>query len=145
MQYQTFARVTRFAILLFFLSVLAASPVYARSLSDDVVKAMDQANACRTMSALESYQDCFQETAANLMLAIKSSSSISLHRFPLSKRRTINENIQKKIKSNNKHCEQEQPYYGDSPTGQRRLPYCVYENMLEILINVERNISIYSK
>jgi len=145
MLYQTFSRAIRFTSLAFSLWVIGTLSIDARSLSDDVVKAMDQANACRTMSMLENYQQCFHETSAKLKVAIKSSSSISLHRYPLSKRRKISENIQTKIELNNKNCEKEQPFYGDSPTGTRRLSYCIYENMLEILINVERNINIYSK
>ncbi len=145
MQYPTFNHTKGLASLIFFLFVFISSLAEGRSLSDDVVKAMDQANACRTMNILNRYERCFQETNERLESAIKSSSLISMHRFSVSKKRKIMDNIQTRIASNNKKCRGEGKFYGDSHTGQRRLPYCIYENMLEILITVERNISLYSK
>jgi len=122
---------------------LSFSSISSAALSSDVVNAMDGVNACQTITLRQTYEHCMQDTNGRIRAAIQSKSSQILSKYPSSKRQKIFDKIESSIESNKIKCEREQPYFGDSPTGQRRLPYCIYENMLEILINVERNIKVF--
>ena len=114
-------------------------------LSHEVSQAMDNANACNQAQQSYVYSQCMQENNEQIKKNLLSKSQQQIQNFSSSKKRKVQQNIENKVKSNTKHCKIEKEKYGDSMTGERRYPYCLYENMLELLINVERNIDIYSR
>ncbi len=125
------------------IALLLTSPISSAALSSNVFNAMDEVNACQTIALRQTYEDCMRDTNGKIRAAIQRKSSQILSKYPSSKKQKIVAKIESNIEKSKLKCEREQPLYGDSPTGQRRLPYCIYENMLETLINVERNIKIF--
>jgi len=143
MQYPLVGNMTYPLVLIFSMLFLVVSPLSRAALSSEVVDAMDEVNACQTITLRQTYANCMRDTNGRIRAAIQRKSSQILSKYPSSKRQKILDKIESNIKSSKLKCEREQPHFGDSPTGQRRLPYCIYENMLETLINVERNIKIF--
>ena len=145
MKYRLIDNISQPLVPIISIILLLNSPLSIAALSMDVVDAMDEVNACQTIRLRHTYEQCMQQTNGKISAAIQRKSSQVLSKYPSSKKQKILDNIQSKINSNKLKCESEQPHFGDSPTGQRRLPYCIYENMLETLINVERNIKSFLK
>ena len=147
MHYQSLGHTTRlrshFLSSLILAGLLFNSPNIMAELSMEVVSAMDKAQDCRKIRMMLTYQQCMQQTNGELRAAIEAKSSQKLASYHSAKKLKIMDKINAKIESNQLMCEREQPHFGDSPTGQRRLPYCIYENMLETLINIDRNINTY--
>lgn len=128
-----------------FFFALMLSPISQAYLSQEVNQAMDKANTCNQAQQIEIYSECMQLNNERIKKSILSKSENQIQSFSRSKKQKVIQNINNKIQSNTKLCKNEKKRYGDSMTGQRRYPYCLYENMLELLINVERNIDIYSR
>lgn len=91
------------------------------------------------------YTECMQDNNERIKQTALSKSQQQIQNYPTSKRQTIIKNINAKIKTNSKHCSYERDKFVDNIAGTRRYQYCLYENMLELLINVERNIEIYTR
>jgi len=128
---------------LFFIAALL-SPVSQAYLSHEVSQAMDNTNACRQAQQNHIYTECMRLSNESLKKTLFSKSEQQMQSFVNSKKQKVMKNIKNRIQLNTKRCNDEKAQFGDSMTGERRYPYCLYENMLEILINVERNIDIYS-
>ena len=135
------------AILPFYLLFigLILSPSSHAFLSYDVNQAMDNANACSQARQIHIYSECMRENNEQIKKKLLSESQQQIRNFGSSKKKKVQQNIDNRIKSNTKLCKDEKTRFGDSMTGERRYPLCLYENMLELLINVERNIEIYSR
>lgn len=123
---------------------LMLSPTSQAYLSYEVNQAMDKANTCKQAQQSHIYSECMRLNNEWLKKTVFSKSEYRMQSFASSKKQKVLKNINIKIQSNTQHCKDEKTRYGDSMTGERRFPYCQYENMLELLINVERNIDIYS-
>jgi len=112
-------------------------------MSDEVIRAMDEANQCKRSTQSLVFIECMQLNNEFIRKSIISKSRQSTDQLPLSKREKINNNISKKIKSNIRRCMNEKVRISDSAQSDRRHEYCLYENMLEILINIDRDVQIY--
>ena len=131
--------------ILIVLVALFLAPASQAYLSEDVTQAMDEANICNQVSQNYIYTECMQRNNNQIRKAILKKSQQRTKRFRASKKQVIVQNINKKMKSNLKQCLNEKTMFGDSMTGERRHAYCIYENILELLINVERNLEIYAR
>jgi hypothetical protein len=134
---------TLLTICVYLICLLLSTPSRA-FLSDDVYRAMDEANACGQAHQNYIYSECMQINYEKLKKNILNKSQQQLQNYGTSKKQKLLQNINNKIKSNHKLCTNEKARLDDSMNGERRYPYCLYENMLEVLINVERNIEIYA-
>ena len=123
-------------------SIFFSTPSLA-FMSDEVIRAMDEANLCKRSSQGLVFIECMQLNNEFIRKSIISKSRQSTDKLPLSKREKINHNISKKIKSNIRRCMNEKVRINDSDQSDQRHEYCLYENMLEILINIDRDVQIY--
>lgn len=73
--------------------------------------------------------------------SIISSSEVKLEKLSANKKDRVKANISKRINSNIKQCLNERGRFKDSTQGDKRHQYCIYENMLELLINIDRDIN----
>jgi len=131
------------ALITFVLLTLAQNCL--ASLSAEVNRAMDEANTCQQVGQNHIYSQCMNNNNQRLRDTIMLKTKTQSASFGPSKQKRIKQNVDKKIKQSIKQCLDENAKFGDSMSGNRRHPYCLYENMLELLINVERNIEIYAR
>jgi len=131
------------SILILFVIVIS-TPCQA-NFSEDVMYAMDGSNNCNKADQNHVYSECMLLNNQRLKDAILRISQQQLKKYDAKKKQSITENINRKIKSINRNCLNEQAMFGDSMNGERRHPYCIYENSLELLINIEQRIDIYAK
>lgn len=124
-------------------SLFLVKPSHA-FLSAEVMQAMDKANYCNINRQNDLYSECMKSNYEQIKKVVFEKVQQQTKNHKTNKKRVIMQNIDKKIKLNSKICLNENNLYGDSMNGERRHPYCLYENMLEILINVERNIEFYA-
>jgi len=129
---------------LFSLVALSAFEVNA-FFSPEINRAMDRAKACEKIIQNYVYAECMTYNNKELKDAINNTSKRKMAIFSPSKQKKIKTNLDKTTKSATKRCLNEQAKFGDSMNGERRHTYCLYENLLELLINVERNIDIYAR
>ncbi len=129
---------------LFFIALIVSTPSRA-FLSNEVNQAMDNANLCGQAQQSHIYSECMRLNNERLKKTLLSKSEHQMRNFANVKKQKILKNIHHKIQSNTKLCKDEKTRFGDSMNGERRYPYCLYENMLELLINVEKNIDLYSR
>ncbi len=114
-------------------------------LSNEANRAMDEANACGQAQQNHIYSECMGKNNENMKKAILNKSLQHSQNFSANKKQKLLQNIHSKIESNKQLCANEKTRFGDSMTGDRRYAYCLYENMLELLINVDRNIETYAR
>lgn len=105
---------------------------------------MKRANNCKQAGQNQAYSECMQANSKQIRKIIQQESSRQMATLSNGKKQTIRKNINKKIKSFTEQCLIENGQFNGSMSGERRHPYCIYENMLELLINVQRNIDIYA-
>jgi len=129
---------------LFTLLILSSFDVNA-FFSPEISRAMDQAKNCDRIIQNHVYAECMTNNNKELKDAIAKTSKQKMASYVASKQKKIITNLDKKAKSAAKQCMNEQAKFGDSMNGERRHTYCLYENLLELLINVERNIDIYAR
>ncbi len=106
---------------------------------------MDEANACGQAHQNDIYSECMQINYEKLKKNILNKIQQQTQNNDSGKKQEQLKNIENKIKLNQKRCANEKSRSGDNMNGERRYAYCLYENMLEVLINVERNIQIYAR
>ena len=113
--------------------------------SPEVSQAMNQAKICDKIIQNHVYTECMVNNNKELENAIIKASEQKMASYSSTKKKKIKANLDKKTKSAAKQCMNEQVKFGDSMNGERRHTYCLYENLIELLINVERNIDIYAR
>jgi len=126
-----------------FLSAIS-TPCHA-NFSQEVVRAMDAAKDCNQASQNHIYLECMLINNQRLTKAILKISEQKIQKLPMKKQKAINDNINRKLKSIDRQCLNEQAMFGDSMNGERRHPYCLYENKLELLINVQQRSGIFAQ
>ena len=106
---------------------------------------MDAAKDCNQASQNHIYLECMLINNQQLTKAILKISEQKVQKFPMKKQKATKENINRKLKSIDSNCLNEQTMFGDSMNGERRHPYCLYENKLELLINIQQRIDIFAQ
>lgn len=124
--------------------ILTSLPSFG-ALSGEVMRAMDEANSCKKATQSKVIIYCMQQNNEFLQKSIVSSAELAIKKLPYSKQRSTRENITQKVKSNLKQCMNEASRIKNRGTAEQRHEYCVYENMLELLININNNLQIYSQ
>jgi Flp pilus assembly protein TadG len=114
-------------------------------LSSDVTKAMDQANLCRQATQELVFVECMRRNNTFIQQAIKRKSQSATAKFSSRTQKKVSAGIEKSIQSKVKTCMQEQTRFSNQSAGNRRHEYCLYENMLEVLINIDRNIERFAE
>jgi len=115
------------------------------NLSEEVVQSMQRANDCNLTNQNYVYTECMLINNQKITKSILRISQQKIKDYSANKKQTTIKNIDAKIIWINRHCLNEQTKFGDSMNGERRHPYCVYENRLELLINVQQRIHIYAQ
>jgi chromatin segregation and condensation protein Rec8/ScpA/Scc1 (kleisin family) len=109
---------------------------------------MIQAQDCRNIQQSEIYTDCMQQVNNKLKKSIAMSKQTKLQKYRSKKASNLSKNIDQQIKNNLKKCMNEQTQLSSTDNmnniNEKRHLYCIYENMLELLINIEGNIRVYS-
>lgn len=128
---------------LFFICVML--PLSSQAfLSPQVNQAMDNANICRQSQQNFVYDECMRQNNQQIKKNIQNNHKQQSINFSTSQQLKLKQNINKKLESNQRLCEEEKKRFEGSMAGERRYYYCIYENLLETLINVDRNIEIYT-
>ena len=112
-------------------------------LSDEVNKAMDQANFCQKANQELVFIECMRRNNEFIRTTIKHKSKEATSRLSSKKKKKINQGIEHTIKSKIEICMNEQSQFSSHSGSDRRQEYCLYENMLEVLINIDRNIETF--
>ncbi len=132
----------RFFYLLAFVTGLLSTSGAAFT-SDHVSKAMAQANFCQKATQELVFIECMRRNNEYIRTTIKQKSKNATSRFSSVKKKKINQGIEHSIKSKIEICMNEQSRLSSHSGSNRRQEYCLYENMLEVLINIDRNIEIF--
>jgi len=114
-------------------------------MTPQIRSAMGEASLCQKIRSSGIYAECMSINNDKIAKAIKTESQLKTQNFSKAKKKRTLIKINKAVKANLKHCLDEQSLSGNSIDGQRRHSYCVYENMLERLINVSNHIENYSR
>ncbi len=112
--------------------------------STAVSQAMSQVKHCYRSQFEAQYSDCVLAINDQLKAVIFSTSVKKSQSLSPKKQKLIQKKIRQKIKSNANQCfisQSNQEQFSGNNRSQMR---CLYENMLELLINVERNIQIFT-
>ncbi len=118
-------------------------------LSDNVNNTMIKAQDCRSINKDKIYINCMLEVNTSIKKLIKMSKNKQLGRFTGKKANEISHYIERKSQKILQRCLSAQAKRTSAENrktaGERRHLYCIYENMLELLINIEGNIELYSQ
>ncbi|MEP1742835.1 MAG: hypothetical protein ABJI60_19060 [Kangiellaceae bacterium] len=132
----------QFTYILSFVAILLSTSS-AAFISDEVSKAMDQANFCQKATQELVFIECMRRNNEFIRTTIKQKSKTATNGLSSHKKKKINQGIEHSIKSKIEICMNEQSRLSSHSGSDRRQEYCLYENMLEVLINIDRNIEIF--
>ena len=140
MQYKS----NRSLFLTFFLiSSCALSFPSIAGLSNDVIKSMDEANTCKKIAIHYVYMECMQQNNKRIVRFIKTKSSQVSSKMKNSRKQALLSNLTKKMDFDYANCGREKTMFNDVTRGEKRFEYCVYENRLETLINLNKRPEVY--
>ncbi len=113
------------------------------ALPDSVNRAMSQASLCKQSQQGPVYTSCMQDNSAQIRKDLISLRDKKLQPFGYSKKQKIKQNVDAEINKKLKLCLNEKARYQDLNQANKRHQYCIYENMVEILLTLDRNIKLY--
>lgn len=123
--------------------VAIQSSVAQAALPDSVNRAMSQANLCKQSQQGPVYISCMQDNNSQIRKDLISLRDKKAASFGYSKKQKIKQNVDAQINKKLKQCLNEKSRYQDLNQANKRHQYCIYENMVEILITLDRNIKLY--
>jgi len=113
--------------------------------SPSVNRAMDEAKICNKVTSNHGYIECMNKNNQALKRSIDNTTTTKTADYSPSKQKRVKQYVKKQNQSITKNCLNEKSKLGNGITSDRRHIYCVYENLLELQINLERNIELYAK
>ena len=113
--------------------------------SPSVNRAMDKTKECNKTQSNHAYFECMSRNNYQLKLSINKTVEQSTKDYPKYKKNKIKSYVKNKKLNITKTCMNEQSKLGGSMNSDRRHIYCAYEHLLELQINLERNIDFYAK
>lgn len=131
------------SIVLAFLGSL--SSIADAAISSDVYQAMEQNSLCQETLQDYTYIQCMEIGNQKLKKMLTAKISSKSKKLSITNQQLVKVNINKKIKSGGDYCRFEQKQQANHLNNQRRYPQCVYETLLGILINIDRDISVYTQ
>ncbi len=117
----------------------------AAFMSADVIKAMDQANFCKRANQTLVFVECMRRNNEFIRASIKKNTQTAIAKFNPYKRKKLEQGVTQSIHEKIDTCMKEQTRFSGNSGNDRRQEYCLYENMLEVLINIDKNIEIYAR
>lgn len=117
-------------------------------LPESIIRVMFQAQECQSIVQNDVYFSCMLEVNNRIKKSIQISKQRQLKGLNTKNGDRLSKNIKQKIQHNLKTCQFEQSRLiaikSKKDDSEKRQAYCLYENMLELLINIERGMPIYS-
>ncbi len=114
-------------------------------LTPEIERAMGEAQICKSIPQDSTYQECMQQNNHYIEKAIERQSQIKTQGFSKTKKKRTLKKIDAALKANLKRCTNGASQSGNQSLDKRQHSYCIYQNMLEILIHVSNRIELYSK
>ncbi len=103
---------------------------------------MDAANECKTILDPTTHVQCMLKNNANIKRKTQFEVNRQLEKLVLSQKKKYQAKLKEKFEIHQKSCWKEKNSVVEGPYSEKRQVYCLYENGLELLITIQKNVDL---